>query len=149
MNEKYSLFQYLNNRYAGILNAFLEVIFTARQRSYGKVMFSHASVTDTWAWDTRRYGWQAGRMHPTGMLPTGMLSCQNCVRTECLEKTDDLLPLVEKYRLQYLPVYRQFLACRSNILYIWHRKQHKLFSLINKYYKYQIPAILYFSTNFS
>ena len=35
----------------------------------------------------------------------------------------------------------------SMISHIWHQNQHDSFSLIHKFYKYQTPEILYFSTN--
>lgn len=79
-------------------------------------------------------------------MSTGRI--QSCVRTECLAETDKFITI--SWKVQYLPVHLQFLTYRSNILYIWHRNQHKLFSLINKYYKYQIPEKLLFqliSTN--
>ena len=37
--------------------------------------------------------------------------------------------------------------CRSNILHIFGTETSKSFSLINKYCKFQIPEILYFSTD--
>ena len=76
-------------------------------------------------------------------MSTGRTQC--CVRTECLAETDKFMTI--SWKVQYLHVHLQFLSCRSNTLYIWHQNQHKSLRLINKYYKYMIPEIPYFSTN--